>query len=503
MRFSGAVLALLLGALPFGLAYAQDIKPKPVKTETIRVPKPAQAETTAKSKPIKTETIRLAKPDAKPATGAQPTETAPAAAAAAKPAPAPPKAPQALKDAYAAMPVGERVSLQSDLIWSGDYNGTATGDFSDRAIAAVKAFQKRNKGEQTGILKSEERALLAATVKTKQDEVGWRLIDDAASGARIGLPSKMAPQTGTGRNGGSRWTSTRGEVQIETFRIRQQGTTLQSVFDQQKKEAARQVEYNVIRPDFFVISGLQGLKKFYIRAHIKDGEVRGMAVLYDQATEGMMEPVVVAMSSIYAAFPDGPLAAPPPKRKVEYASGIVVTTTGDIVTSRQATDACEVIVVAGRGNAVRVAQDKESDLALLRLYGARDLEPVALGAEVPKSGELTLVGIADPQTQAGGAKISTLAAKLNANATGIAIEPAPGLGFAGAAVLDSQGQIAGMVELRPVVVAGPAPAGAQAALISAASIRKFLEAQNVAAATGHTAAEQAKASIVRVICVRK
>ena len=114
-----------------------------------------------------------------------------------------------------------------------------------------------------------------------------------------------------------------------------------------------------------------------------------------------------------------------------------------------------------------------------------------------------MIGIADPQTQAGGAKISNLAAKLGANATGVAIEPAPGLGFAGAAVLDAQGQIAGLVELKPIVVAGPAPTSAQAALVSSASIRKFLEIQKVAAVTGRTTAEQAKASIVRVICVRK
>jgi hypothetical protein len=218
--------------------------------------------------------------------------------------------------------------------------------------------------------------------------------------------------------------------------------------------------------------------------------------------DGMMQPVVIAMSSTYAAFPDGSLAGPPPRRKVEYASGIVVSKSGDIVTSRQATEACQVIVVAGRGNAVRVAEDKGSELALLRLYGARDLEPAPLAGEAPKGADLTMIGIADPQAQAGAAKISTVAAKLGANGAGAAIEPAPGLGFAGAAALDSQGQIAGMVDLRLAVVAGPA-SGAQAALVPAASIRKFLDAQNVAAATGRTAIEQAKASVVRVICVRK
>ena len=52
------------------------------------------------------------------------------------------------KDAYAAMPMDERLAIQSDLIWSGDYNGGVTGEFGDRAIAAVKAFQKSSKGQR-------------------------------------------------------------------------------------------------------------------------------------------------------------------------------------------------------------------------------------------------------------------------------------------------------------------------------------------------------------------
>ena len=39
---------------------------------------------------------------------------------------------------YAALPQADRVRIQQDLIWTGDYNGVANGDFGERAIAAVK-----------------------------------------------------------------------------------------------------------------------------------------------------------------------------------------------------------------------------------------------------------------------------------------------------------------------------------------------------------------------------
>ena len=64
-----------------------------------------------------------------------------------------------------------------------------------------------------------------------------------------------------------------------------------------------------------------------MRAQARGEEVRGITVLYDQAMAGIMEPVVVAMSSAFLAFPTRPLPpAPPPRRKVEYASGVAVGT---------------------------------------------------------------------------------------------------------------------------------------------------------------------------------
>src|SRR4029079_18022333 len=137
---------------------------------------------------------------------------------------------------------------------------------------------------------------------------------------------------------GTRWASARAEYSVESFRIALPGTTLDAVFERMKKEpAGRKADYSVMRDNFFVISGLQNLKKFYVRAQIRGEEVRGITILYDQAMAGIMEPVVVAMSSAYAAFP-GP-TAPPPRRKVEYASGVVVSP-GYIVTSREALEGC-------------------------------------------------------------------------------------------------------------------------------------------------------------------
>jgi hypothetical protein len=405
--------------------------------------------------------------------------------------------PNPVAESYVAIPLAERIAIQSDLVWTGDYNGLINGEFGDRAIAAVKAFQKRKGGKETGVLNQPERAALGAAAKPKQDAVGWRVVDDVATGARIGVPSKLVPQTST-IAGGMRWASSRNEYSVETFRITQPGTTLPAVFEKMKKEPAdRKPEYSVLRPDFFVISGMQNLKKFYVRAQVRGEEVRGITVLYDQAMAGMMEPVVVAMSSAYSGFPAAS-TLPPPRRKVEYASGVVVAP-GHIVTSREALEGCFVTTVAGIGGADRVADDKDK-LVLLRVFAA-DLKPMALAAGPMKSSDVMLLGVPDPSAQGGGGAVTTAKARVS---DALAIEPAPALGFDGAAVLDAQGRLAGLATVKPVVVAGATPAVAQSTtLATAEAIRKLLAEQNIAANGAAAGSEAAKGSVVRVICVRK
>jgi peptidoglycan hydrolase-like protein with peptidoglycan-binding domain len=402
-------------------------------------------------------------------------------------------------DTANAMAQAERQAIQSDLAWIGHYNGAINGEVSDRMVAAIKEFQKDSGGKQTGVLNPQERGALAEGAKKRQDNVGWKVVFDAGTGVRLGVPTKLVPQQSSDANG-AKWSSTTGTIQVLMARRKQASPTTAKLAEQEKKEpAGRKIEYSVVKPDFFVLSGMQGLKKFYLRGQIRGDEVRILTILYDQATEGTMEPVVVAMSSAFTPFPNGAQAAgPPPRRNVEYGTGVVVSDDGAIVTDRQVVDGCLSIVVAGYGNADRTAEDKDHDLALLRIYGARGLKPLALNAGAAKQ-NVELTGIADPQNQGGGAAVSSVKAQLGGDAS---LTPAPGLGFSGSAALDADGVFAGVALLKPVVVAGPAitAAAAQASLVNAGTVREFLKANGVSAANG---GPDAKASVVRVICVRK
>jgi len=398
-------------------------------------------------------------------------------------------------DTANAMAQTERLALQSDLAWVGEYNGAITGEVSERMVNAVKEFQKSRGARQTGVLNPQERGILADTARRRQESVGWKIITDAGTGVRLGIPTKLVPQQTNDANG-AKWTSPTGTVQIVLSRRKEANPTTAKLAEQEKKANGRTVDYNVVKPDFFVLSGLQGLKKFYLRGTFKGDEVRIMTILYDQAMENTVEPVVIAMSSAFTPFPTGPQAGPPPRKTVEYGTGIVVADDGSIVTDRQLVDTCVAIAIAGFGNADRIAEDKERDLALLRIYGARGLKPLNLAGGNGKTA-VDLTGIADPQNQGGGNAVSSVKASVN----GADLVPAPAIGFSGAAAMDTEGKFAGLAQLKPVLVAGPANAPPpQAALVPADAIRDFLKANGVSATGTST---DAKASVVRVICVRK
>lgn len=407
------------------------------------------------------------------------------------------------EDTAKALGQAERLALQSDLAWVGQYNGAITGDVSERMVNAIKEFQKSRGGKQTGVLNPQERGILADTARKKQESVGWKIQTDPGTGVRLGIPTKLVPQQASDANG-TKWTSPTGTIQIQLARRKEAGPVTAKLAEREKKEPGRSIGYTVVKPDFFVLSGVQGLKKFYLRGTFRGDEVRILTILYDQATENTVEPIVIAMSSAFNAFPAAAqTAGPPPRKSVEYGTGIVVGDDGAIIADRQITDGCLTVAIAGFGNADRVAEDKGHDLALLRIYGARGLKALNLANAAAKTA-LDLTGIADPQNQGGAGAVTSVKASVAQFDGGndVALSPAPALGFSGAAALDSDGKFAGIALLEPVQVAGlanGAPA-VQSVLVTADTVRDFLKANGVKAAGG---SPDAKASVVRVICVRK
>jgi peptidoglycan hydrolase-like protein with peptidoglycan-binding domain len=138
-------------------------------------------------------------------------------------------------DTANAMAQAERLALQSDLAWIGEYNGAITGDVSERMVAAIKEYQKAKGGKPTGVLNPQERSVLAETARRRQENVGWKIVTDPGTGARLGIPTKLAPQQSSDANG-AKWSSPTGTIQIVLTRRKEAGPTTAKLAEQEKKE---------------------------------------------------------------------------------------------------------------------------------------------------------------------------------------------------------------------------------------------------------------------------
>ena len=315
-------------------------------------------------------------------------------------------------------------------IWLGSANITARS----RAKSATAWWPRSKNSRKRAAAGRPARSIRRSAACWPKPRSGRRTMSAGRSSPTLaaafgsGFPGKLVPQQTSDANG-TKWSSPTGTIQVLLSRRKEANPTTAKLADREKKKpAGRSVDYTVVKPDFFVLSGLQGLKKFYVRGTFRGDEVRILTILYDQATENTVEPVVIAMSSAFNPFPSGlQIAGPAPRKTVEYGTGIVVSEDGAIVTDRQITDGCLSITIAGYGNADRIAEDKNHDLALLRIYGARGLKPLNIDGGAAKSA-LDVTGITDPQNQAGGAAVSSVkATALPSGGNGdLALSPAPG-----------------------------------------------------------------------------
>jgi len=192
------------GPFLVALAFCLGASPAPAQESPGIIPTPKEDAKPA-VKHVKPKAA-IAKPaDVKPAE-AKPAQPKAAAVKPEAPKPTAPKTAdtkaQPVPDVFAGIPFGERRKIQAALLWSGDFTGAAAGD--DPMLTAIKNFQKRNKGKITGVLTPSERVALIADAKLHEDEFGWNVVVDPATGVRIGLPTKMVPNAHDAARG-TRW----------------------------------------------------------------------------------------------------------------------------------------------------------------------------------------------------------------------------------------------------------------------------------------------------------
>ncbi len=243
------------------------------------------------------------------ATLAQAPSAAPPAAPAARPAPAPDPRLVAAQQAFEALPEAERKAIQQDLGFATAFNGAALGTFGPLTFNAIQKFEREQKLNVDGILSPEERKQLAAIAGNARRALRFAVLDDARTGAKIGVPQNVFVKRETNNNGGSRWQTADGKATLDTI-VAPAGETLQALYDRATAAAPnRKVTYKLLRPDFFVVTAETATGKSYRRMTLgPDGALRGFAIGYDKGVATELDKLTIAVANSYDAFP-APAAA--------------------------------------------------------------------------------------------------------------------------------------------------------------------------------------------------
>jgi peptidoglycan hydrolase-like protein with peptidoglycan-binding domain len=326
----------------------------------------------------------------------------------------PPQVPAEIAALYANVPPAVIARLQEDLVFAAGFTGAVDGVLSVRTVEAVRALQGRLSKPQTGFLAPDERAVLQRQADTRRAELGWQVVQDRASSARIGLPTKLLGPAAAGGPGRTIYAARDGSLRIEVFQLPQTGIDLAQLYEREKTPTpARQPTYSLIKGDFFAIGGNEQGRRYDMRVVVREGIARGFLANYDPRLAASMGPVLIAMAGAFQPFAtpaapgpapapgappvagaplDRPLAAlPAPASNLLYGTATVVSPQGDLITSARLVEKCETVAVGRLGYAAVVGRDPATDLAHLKVYGRTDLQAFGLAAEVPKVGDAVAV----------------------------------------------------------------------------------------------------------------
>ena len=359
-------------------------------------------------------------------------------AAVATPPQKPGPTPQA-RASFEALPERDRKAVQEALGWLGLYNGVFDGAYGKRTVDALVAWQQSVAARPDGVVTPAALAALAASAAKARAAVGFRLIDDPATGIRIGAPAKLLDKRDSGE-GAASLKSRDGAVGLY---LKATTGNLATLFKSLSADSGpRKVTYKFLKPDaFFVTTGEEGDNKFYRRYAVAPGGgdnaiLRGFAFLYPKASAAALDSVALAIANSFDPFPVTPVAAatptpaPTPEPPKLTATALVVAPGVAVTALDPAT--CKAALIGGKP-----ARFLEAQGALTRLGGEfTSAEPIPLG---PGGGDLVALSL----SASGGRAVLDVAAVISVPGAKVIAALAPAA--SGAPLFDRQGRLVAFV----------------------------------------------------------
>jgi hypothetical protein len=385
----------------------------------------------------------------------------PAAPASPPAAPALDPAQAASKAAFDRLDEAERKAIQNDLIWSGDFNGVAGGEFGRRTYDAMLGFERRTGAVADGILTPPERASLKRAADEARLALRFAEINDAATGIRIGLPAALLTQR-IAVDSGVVWRRADGAVSLQLVKL-PADQAFADMFEQMRQDGpGRKVTYRLQRPDWFVVSGEENGRKFYTRLAQGPGGVRGYTFRYPADQAATLDRIMIAIANTFEPFPGTDVAVNPSRAP---AAATVAPAPALIQPGLRVAEARHAISGASLGG----GRVMTSRVALASCAGPTiNGQPIDAAAAATMGDAVTLAvaGLNQPALQIGAAasaaRVFTLsiedgtqravmvaAGRWEATGSVVRVTSAIQIGPGGAPVVDGQGRLVGLVREGP------------------------------------------------------
>lgn len=283
----------------------------------------------------------------------------------------------------AALAKSDKIGLQSALQWFGFYNGGLDGSFGPGTRTSMAAWQTAFGYGATGVLTSQQRAVLMGNYQAEESAFGFETITEPEAGIEIALPAAMLefdrfepPFVRYREKGGSG---------MQLLLISEPGdeTTLAGLYEQlQTLEVVPAQGARAIEAGEFTITAQGAEISAFATARASKGTIKGFLLIWPAQQDDAAQRALGIMRASFRSTSDqvldpglvpldetlraGLIAGMEVKAPTSRISGVFVDATGLVLTAAEGVAMCGQITLDGATDAEVVASDAATGAAILR-----------------------------------------------------------------------------------------------------------------------------------------